>query len=78
MKGSENMKRGVGFWAISIFVTLFLTIMFIKILEAMLNYSIWFMKAFGVVTTVAIVFLFIALILLGMGIRDWWNKRRKK
>ena len=78
MKGSVFMKRDLGNYIISTFVILFLIIMFIKIMEAMLSYSIWFMKAFGVITTVAVILLFIALIWLEMCIRDRWNKRGKK
>ena len=72
------MKRGIGFWAINIFVTLFFVIMFIEIMESMLNYSVWFMETFGVIITVAVIFLFILLLLLGMWIKDRLNKRRKK
>lgn len=72
------MKRNLGNYIISSFVLLFLAIIFVKILEAMLSYSIWFMKAFGVITTVAVILLFVALIWLEMNIKDWWNKRGKK
>ena len=72
------MKRNFNYYVISAFVILFLMIIFIKVMEEMWNYSIWFMKAFGVCTTIGVIFLFIALLLIYWKVKEWWNNRGKK